>query len=97
MGLIMHERKTFRREIISETKQLVFRMGTRKEESKRCEVCRDSSMMFLPETLSDVLGISTREVYRKIEADGVHFVEIKEKQVLVCRRSMRTAGLSGKE
>jgi len=53
--------------------------------------------MFLPEILSELLKISLREIYRKIEAGDVHFVEIEEKRVLVCARSMGNVTLSGKE
>ena len=80
--------KTFRREVFSETKQLAIRFGANKEKARQCGACEEDSMMFLPEIVAEVLPISTREIYRHIEAGNVHFVEIKQKKTLVCVKSL---------
>ncbi len=84
----MTAKRIIRREIVSETKQLAIRYGTTKIVSRRCEMCPEDSDMFLPEFVSEIFSISRREIYRRIEANTVHFIEIDQRQILVCASSL---------
>jgi len=87
-ALYMKGIRKIRREIRSETKQIAIRFGTTHILTKRCEYCDTDSEMFLPEIVSEFLAISTREIYRLIEAGEVHFLEVNKKQILVCVKSL---------
>lgn len=39
---------------------------------------------------ADLFGISSREIYRCIEAEKIHFFETEKKQVYVCPLSIKT-------
>lgn len=88
----MTAKKITRRVISSETSQIQIHFGNRKKNAKRCEICVEDSLMLSPENIADVLPIKVREIYRRIEADKVHFAEINSSnEILVCLKSLAQA------
>jgi hypothetical protein len=45
--------------------------------------------MLTPAAASRMAGISTREIYRRVESGHLHFVEGDAGQLLVCSQSLR--------
>jgi hypothetical protein len=86
--LLMKAQKIKRRVISSETRQIEIHFGSGKTNAKRCEICGDDSLMLSPENIADILPVKRREIYRRIEADKVHFAEINKNEILVCIKSL---------
>jgi hypothetical protein len=42
--------------------------------------------MVSPETAAALLGITPREVYRRVETGAIHFIEIEGVKLLICCR-----------
>ena len=53
-----------------------------------CEQCGRDVQMFTPGQAALVSGLSSREVYRRVEAGEVHFTETVEGLLLVCLDSL---------
>lgn len=53
-----------------------------------CEQCVGA--MIRAQLAADLFGISSREIYRSIEAEKIHFFETDEKQIYVCPLSIKT-------
>ena len=53
-----------------------------------CEQCAREVQMFTPGQAALVSGLSSREVYRRVEAGEVHFTETVEGLLLVCLDSL---------
>lgn len=91
----MKAKRTFRREIFSETKQLAFMFSAKNKGGQLCEICKEKSVMIAPETVAGFLSIGTRKIYRLIETGRIHFFETDQQQVLVCVKSLTQT--TGKE
>lgn len=57
-----------------------------------CPRCTDYVAMLTPEQAAAVAGVSTRHVFRWLEADRLHFVETTSLSPLVCLASLPAAG-----
>ena len=44
--------------------------------------------MLTPETIADILPLNLREIYRQVEAGKVHFMDIDERRIVVCVKSL---------
>jgi hypothetical protein len=55
----------------------------------RCSRCEAEQVMLTPAAASRMAGISTREIYRRVESGHLHFVEGDAGQLLVCSQSLR--------
>ena len=53
--------------------------------------------MIVAEKVARAMGVSPREVYRRIEADDLHIFETSDLQVLVCLRSFSERSLNAYE
>ncbi|NNE66446.1 MAG: hypothetical protein HKN33_07750 [Pyrinomonadaceae bacterium] len=84
----MKEKRTYRRQTINEERQVAIALDGRNESVEACSRCKKRSLMFLPDIVSVILQMSTREIYRRIEAGTAHFVESDDQQLLVCIRSL---------
>lgn len=58
-----------------------------------CAECREVVDMATPELAATMYGVSTRLIYRWLEARRLHFVEISNGLVMICLVSLRQ-GLS---
>ncbi len=59
-----------------------------KRDAVGCKYCGLQARLIDPQSAARSIGITTRLIYRLIEANKVHFVENKEGQVLVCQNSL---------
>ena len=84
----MGGKKTYRREIISETQQLLLIAKSGKQKILPCDICGGDSLMISPALLTQTLGISERKIFRFIEAGRVHFVEDEGGKITVCLESL---------
>lgn len=56
-----------------------------------CAACSDSPRMITPEQAAEVFRVSSRLIYRWIEAGQLHFLESSAGVVLVCPNSLSSA------
>jgi hypothetical protein len=66
-------------------------VGAALRESRWCPRCADFVEMLTPEQAAAVAGVSTRHVFRWLEADRLHFVETASLSPLVCLASLPLA------
>ncbi len=55
-----------------------------------CAECPAPALMLTPEEAAALTGLSTRSLYRQVEAGQFHFVETAEGRLLVCPNSLAT-------
>ena len=55
-----------------------------------CEQCAAQVQMLMPEEAAAFVQTTARDIFRRIEAGQVHFLEISSGGLLVCRRSVST-------
>jgi hypothetical protein len=77
-----------RRKYFTETKEIVLIIDSEMENSLICPVCNELIRMVSPLLAAKLFNISTREIYKWIELDLVHFTEFEDKQVLLCMKSI---------
>jgi len=82
-------------EITVETDEVVFLGGVRRPTRVVCPVCRDQVSMISPEHAAQIAGVSTRTIYRWVEAGGVHFVETNG-GIAICLGSVPPQGVGAK-
>ncbi len=49
-----------------------------------CEFCQAEVEMIVPELAATILGVTVREVYRRVENGELYFVEFENGQVFIC-------------
>ncbi|MDQ3181235.1 MAG: hypothetical protein M3Q33_12015 [Acidobacteriota bacterium] len=54
-----------------------------------CPLCARMTEMVSPEIAAVLLNISTRTIYRRIEAGAIHFSEHSDGSLLICLNSPR--------
>jgi hypothetical protein len=68
--------ETFQRTVICQTPNL--------SQTLWCKFCRAEVEMTAPENAATILEVGVREIYRRIEEGGLHFIELENGQVFVC-------------
>lgn len=61
-----------------------------------CPACRRQVEMATPELVAKIAGVSTRTIYRWVEAGKLHFDEVPDRTMLICLDSLNTAGAADK-
>jgi hypothetical protein len=84
-------KRILRREIYIETEQLAYVRIEAKEKYPTCEICDEKPNMFPPSFIAEILRISSRKIYRRIEAKEVHIFEDESFQLFVCSASLAKA------
>ncbi len=79
-------RRRRRVEITVEISRLVMRRGAGRA-SVWCPVCAPPVPLVTPEEAAVLAGVSTRTVYRRVEAGQLHFVETDAGRLLICPNS----------
>jgi hypothetical protein len=75
--------------VTSETHEvLVVRRAAEPEFRRWCPLCSLDVDMFTPPGAAAMLGTSTREIYRQLEAGEIHFSEEPGMPLLVCGNSL---------
>jgi len=85
----MKIRKTTRTtEITIEKSEFIVVHRTHRSASAWCVECGKHVRLINPEDAAIATGLNVREVYRRIEAGEVHFVETRDGAPLVCIKSL---------
>ena len=58
-----------------------------------CVACAEAVEMLKPEDAARLLRISLRRVFRRVEADKLHFTETPDGLLFICRNSLMNFGL----
>lgn len=77
-----------RRRIITETKQIATIIDSASPAVISCKICGEPSKMVTPLFAAKLRNISTREIYQSIENGKTHFVELSDKQIFVCLKTL---------
>jgi hypothetical protein len=75
-------------EITVETEEILVVKGSRVAERRFCPECHQHVSMLAPEEAAGFAGVSTRTLYRWIEAGKVHFCEPEIGILRVCSGSL---------
>ena len=81
----MNKRK--RTEITVETRLLVLRSAPHHARLS-CAICPAPTPLVAPDEAAVLAGVSTRTIYRWVEAEQLHFTETPEGKLLVCPNSL---------
>ena len=76
-----------RMEITVETRQLVIRRRTNRAPAW-CAECSAAAHWVTPEEAAALAGVTTRSIYRWVEAGHLHFLEAAEPSPLLCLYSL---------
>lgn len=71
--------ETFRRTVVRFPRREIFAF---------CEGCRREVLMLAPDEARRFRQTTTREIFRLIEADKLHFLETESGALLICRESL---------
>ena len=71
---------------IQQTKRLVFSIP-KTEAVFNCPHCESKDEMLIAEQAASVFGCARREIYRRVEAGQIHFVETTEGILYICPAS----------
>lgn len=85
MGILIRKRKT---ETVTVTCEVARIHKPRREAIVWCRECAGETHMLLPEEAAALAGVSTREIYRRVESGDLHFTEINMGSLFICRNSI---------
>ncbi len=54
-----------------------------------CEFCQAEVEMTTPELAANILGVTVREIYRRLEQGDLHFFETEPGEVFICTNSLK--------
>lgn len=77
-----------RTEITIEKQRLLLISGRRVSATGWCDPCGAQVDLVTAETAAALSGVSTRAIYRRVESGELHFTEVREGLLLVCRESL---------
>jgi hypothetical protein len=81
--------KTNRRiEITVEKHRLVVLSRRNHSTAAWCDACGEQVQMVTPDEAAQLCSVSTRTIYRRIETQGVHFMETEKGFSLICLQSL---------
>jgi hypothetical protein len=87
------KRKRIQKSVITtETHQVTIVHPPHKAIRGWCERCGAEVDLLTPDRAARLLGLTSREIYRRVESGAVHFVEIEGGALLICCRSGAPAG-----
>lgn len=85
MGMLIRRRKF---ETFSVRREIVRIRRPSRGAIAWCAACDYQAPMLMPEEAAALAGVTTREIYRRIESGGLHFAEISTRSVLICMNSI---------
>ncbi len=80
--------KKRRTEITIETDEVVLMRRRRGSLPAWCEGCGKQVNLLTPDGAAEAAGVTSRTIYRWVEADKVHFAETAEGLLLICLDSL---------
>jgi hypothetical protein len=75
-------------EITIERSRLVAATRPRLQKIARCPRCLAEARLITPEEASSLSGVSVREIFRRVEAGRIHFIETSEGLLFICANSL---------
>jgi hypothetical protein len=79
-----------KRVITIETRQkTVIRQDSQHTYQRWCELCAAEVEMTTPKSAAHLLGVSQREIFRRIEQGSLHFVELETGEVFICAKPIK--------
>ena len=69
---------------IETLQRTVIRQNTNSVQKFWCEFCQTEVEMIVPESAAISLGITIREIFRRIERGEIHFFETDTGEVFIC-------------
>jgi len=84
-----HKRKI---KITVTRRELLYTLGERSSISTTswCSQCDGEFSVLTPRLAAEFLSVSTREIYRMVEAGRVHYVEAPDQELFICLNSLLT-------
>ena len=82
-------KRIWRKEILIETETICFIKVGSKENTPTCKICSDKTKMISPILLAEILQISSREIYKKVEENKIHYFENDSFEFFVCPNSLK--------
>mgnify|MGYP001430134186 CR=1 FL=1 len=79
-------KKIIRRVVAVENEQISILVSRASQDFIVCPQCEGEKLMFSPEKITEAANIQTREIFRLIEANEVHFIE--REKIFVCLESL---------
>jgi hypothetical protein len=77
-----------RTEITIETERVLIISKRNTSALAWCSGCGIQGRMITPEAAAKLADVSSRAIYRLIEADELHFVELSDKRLWICENSL---------
>ena len=77
-----------RTQITIEKERLLLISGRKLSATGWCEPCRAQVDLVTAETAAEISGATTRAIYRRVESGELHFREVRDGLLLVCRESL---------
>lgn len=69
---------------IESFQRTVIRQNFNQTQNLWCEFCQAEVEMTAPELAATILGVTVREIYRRIENGDLHFVEMETGEIFIC-------------
>ena len=88
--------KTRRMRITIQTERLLM-MNRGRNEDSLCPSCSSQVRMVTVDQAASMSGVNSREIYRRIEAGKLHFIETSEGSLLLCFNSMNQTNQTKKD
>jgi excisionase family DNA binding protein len=85
----MRKRRT---KITIETERVIVIRKRRPLTQEWCNRCGEIVSMVTVDEAAGIAGVSSRTIYRWVEADRIHFTETSDRRLLICPDSLPTAG-----
>lgn len=79
-----------RKEVIIETHQVQIIRHRKPELLLWCDACQATVRMITPEEAAALANVTTRTIYRWVEAGELHFAETPEGALFICLDSLTT-------
>jgi excisionase family DNA binding protein len=71
-----------------ETEQMLIVRCRRSSRRAWCAACEEEVEIVTVEEAAVIAGVSSRTIYRRVEAGRIHFMETPEGFLLICRKSL---------
>ena len=81
MGILIRRRKT---ETVTITHEYLRIRGSQEVMTAWCEQCARETKLLSPEDAAILMGVSAREIYRRLEVGHIHFTELPKGSLLIC-------------
>ena len=80
-----------RTEITIETHRVFVVRRSTGAQTAWCSACNELVEMITPDEGAQLAGISSRTIYRSVEAESIHFTETHDGSLLICLNSLHRA------